>query len=496
MATASSLVVRSTRFGYFYTENGVVPMELARDRARDHAFSFYWVSDHALVTASLFAISAIIAIQLIIGYRTTVATFLSFLLVISLDHRNTLVLSHADLIFALLLFWAMFIPLGERWSIDSLQRNREPRLRVASLGTAAILLQMVYMYLVNGYQKLDSEAWNSGEATPIIFGLDDMTFFLAEPMRQFPTMLMIGGTTWYFMLLASPLLIFLPGRLRILFAFMFIIAHASFAVTVRIGGFAPVALAGAMLFLPTRFWLDLESISRMLGITGSRFARVRGAIEQAGRFIADRLAAPGKPWGVPSYVRDGAYDIGLTCAILVVFVFPTLNLLADGDHIEWEQSTFEERVQDKKRMFAVRQPPWNVFAPNPRNVDRYYVFPAHTEDGELIDLYNDRPFTFERPTGGLHRQYKNYRERFYMNNIRRDEDRRDAPVFLASYLCDKWREKRDIELTHINMYVVNEIVTVDTITEPDQRERRSDLLSTHGCFGNDPVVLDLPEDPP
>ena len=123
----ADLLLRSRNFSFFYTEDGVVPRSLAMDVTPDYAFSVYYLTTSSTLIAALFVLQGLIALQLIVGYKTRVATVLSFLFVVSLDHHNPFVLSYADTLFRLLLFWAIFLPLGERWSIDAAHRTRAPR---------------------------------------------------------------------------------------------------------------------------------------------------------------------------------------------------------------------------------------------------------------------------------------------------------------------------------------------------------------------------------
>lgn len=489
------ILARASTFTLFYTENGVVPQELAEQRTADGAFSLFYFTQDSTVIALLFLIHALVAIQLMIGYKTRLAIILSFLFVISLDHHNPLVLSHADTLFRLLCFWAIFIPLGERWSIDAIHRDREPRTAVFSLGTAAILLQMVYMYAANGTHKLDDPLWRSRDATPLIFGLDDMTYFLAGPMRQFPALLEFLGTMWFLLLIMSPLLLLLHGRPRYVLASLIFCAHLSFTLTVRIGAFGWVGMSGVMLFFQSIFWDDLATLSKRLNLSNRVVIPIHNGISTFGNRLATRLPGVGSGPGLPPGVRGGAYDVGLTLLIMSLFVFPAISFASYKDLIEWDRSSVEQRIESEFRKIGLEQSRWAVFAPSPRTVDRYYVFPALTTNGELLDVYNDRPFSFERPYDELQNIYGNYRQRFYMDIIRRSGDAGSPPEYLADWICGDYA-KRGIELTQINMYVVSERVTRETIDDHSSRERWSSLMSTHACSGHAPEEIELPEDPP
>ncbi len=478
----ADLLLRSRNFTFFYAEDGVVPRSLALQRTSDEVFSFYYVSTEPAVTAALFVVQALIALQLVVGYRTRIATILSFLFVVSLDFRNPFVLSYADTLFRLLLFWAIFLPLGERWSIDAIHANREPRSAVVNAATAMILLQMVYMYVVNWHHKRQSDLWTSGEATPLIMGLDNTTFLLGDLTREFPTLLQYGGLKWYYMLMFAWLLVLLRGRARMLFVALFLGGHATFAITVRIGAFPYVALAGLLLFLQAQFWDDLSTLGKRLGVSPSRLRPDPHDIERLGRLF------PTIHWGIEAdRVRAWLYNL-----ILVVVVLSTVTLavspFAPMNDVVSEET--EDRIDEVASVGGVSQPEWSVFAPHPRTTDRYYVFLAETEDGDRYDVYNDREFTYDRPHDELQKQYGTYRERFYMTSV---QSSNVVASHLADHICAEWEEERQTNLTHINMYEVTERVTLETIDDPSERSREAERFYEHGCGDNPPAVLDEDE---
>ncbi|ADD05804.1 uncharacterized protein Nmag_2239 [Natrialba magadii ATCC 43099] len=484
----ADVLLRARNFTFFYTESGVVPQSLATEMAADNAISVYYFTTDSTVIAALFILTILIAIQLIIGYKTRVATVLSFLLVVSLDHHNPLVLSFADTLFRMLLLWAMFLPLGERWSVDALHADSSPRLGITSLASAAILAQVVYMYVLNGYHKRESELWTSGEATPLIMGLDNTTFLLGDFMRNFPTLLQYGGLTWYYMLLFAWLLILLRGNARTFFVLMFIAGHASFAITVRIGAFAYVAIAGLLLFLQAPVWDRLEALVRSVTHGRSRLIHARTELERLGsRFPKAQVDSE-----TLGRARTTVYTLVLVVAIISLLVVPTLSHLPVAQSIDEEDGP-KERIDDRADAIRVSQPDWTVFAPHPRTVDRYYVFPAETENGEMVDANNERQLTHERPYDELQKQFDTYRERFYMSSVRRGGPDDIVAETLAEHLCETWEEDHGEELTHISMHYVVEDVTHETIDEPMDRDRDVQPIYDHGCGDNEPQTIEPPE---
>jgi len=487
----ADLALRSRNFGFYYTDDGVVPRELAKAMTVDNAFSIFHLTTDPTLIAALFVVHALVAVQLILGYKTRIAIVLSFLFVVSLDHHNPLVTSYADVLFRLLLFWAIFLPLGERWSVDAVLSDTPPRESFVGVASVMILCQVVYMYVVNAYHKAQSELWTGGEATPLVMGLDDMTFLLAPVVREFPTLLQYGGLTWYYMLWASPLLILLAGRLRVPFLLMFVGGHASFAITVRIGAFAYVAMAGLLLFVQTPVWEDGTRLARHVGLEPARMTdRFAGAVAFARGFPDYALTSKRARWAKSTVYIFAVVLVALSMTLLAVTPFLyEAEAIERGDRV----ATAEDEIDDVASAFAVSQPEWSVFAPIPRTTDRYYVFPARTADGELIDVYNDRELTYDRPHDELQRQYGTYRERFYMNSVRRGGFDNDVAPQLAEYLCRTYEDDHGVELTHVNMYAVSEDITLETISDHDERDRESGLIYTHGCGDNEPEELAPPE---
>lgn len=62
------------------------------------------------------------------GYRTRLAVIAGWILLLSVQNRNPMVLNGGDVLFRCLMFWAMFLPLHARWSVDAaLATDVQPR---------------------------------------------------------------------------------------------------------------------------------------------------------------------------------------------------------------------------------------------------------------------------------------------------------------------------------------------------------------------------------
>ncbi len=92
--------------------------DLAPDRTTANGQTWFAVS--------LLLLEALAALALALGWRTRLATLFCFVLEASLLNRNRMVLIGGDILLVCLLFWALFLPLGARWSVDATLSTAPP----------------------------------------------------------------------------------------------------------------------------------------------------------------------------------------------------------------------------------------------------------------------------------------------------------------------------------------------------------------------------------
>ncbi len=184
------------------------------------------------------------------------------MLLVSLHDRNPVLLNGGDVLRRLLLLWAVFLPLGERWSVDARRHSRTPRAWVASLATAGLLLQVVTMYTVNAALKLSGDLWLSGAAIEYVFSLEQFTTPLGDALASYPALLVVLDAAWLVLVAASVLLVVLRGPARAAFVAALAGGHLSVSLTMRLGLFPFVACVALLAFLPPRVWDAVERAVR------------------------------------------------------------------------------------------------------------------------------------------------------------------------------------------------------------------------------------------
>jgi hypothetical protein len=426
----AELAIRATDLNVMYTDDGMFPRaEICRRATTIWNWSFHFASGSGGYQAMLFGLAAGLAMALLAGFETRLAAIGSWLMLVSLHHRVPPILSGAEILFRMLLFWAMFLPLERVWSLDGWLDQRRGRAaipgdkaHVLSVASAAILLQMALMYLFSAIYK-SNLVWLRGEA---IEGILAHSFYGSPAgayLLKFPRLL--TAMTWGTFALewAAPLLLFSPrGATRIRLALIAALAamHVAIGLCLEVGLFSHVALAGLILFLPAEFWN-----SRLL----ARFSRTSEPVQQLAG--AERYRA--KESGPLTYVTQGL------CLMLLLYVL-AINInrlpghpLAPLAPEKWKPLTTALGLGQR----------WGMFEAIPSK-DGWYVARARLKDGSDVDLLRQGAavdWTKPEFPARLYRNHfwqKLFREMAYDDELGFQVLR--APV--AEYFCRDWNARK------------------------------------------------------
>jgi hypothetical protein len=190
------LAVRSRDLEAHYSDAGVLPRTVLFDNilALRPYFSIHILFGSTAFQALLFCIAALAATALIVGWRSRAAAAACWFLTCSLHARNPLVLHGGDDILRLLLFWAMFLPLGGRWSVD---RTRASEVDIedefiCSWASAGLLLQLCFMYLFSGLLKSHPSWRHDGTAVYLALSIDQFATPLGRALLPYHGLLIAG----------------------------------------------------------------------------------------------------------------------------------------------------------------------------------------------------------------------------------------------------------------------------------------------------------------
>src|SRR5581483_5070309 len=268
------LICRSTQLTDHYTDWGILPRQALLSIAGWRA-SLHLATGSTAGQVTLFLIAALFAIALLVGYRTRLMTFLSWVMLMSLQARNPIVLHGGDLLLLSLLFWAMFLPLGTKFSVDAALDKSDAQVpnQHFSAATVALLVQVMSVYFFTALLK-SSPVWlPNGTAVELAMRIDHITTSVGVWMRDLHTLdRMLTYYVWGLELIA-PLLVFVPlffPWIRVAGLVLLIAMHVGFLVCLNIGLFPAVSITSLLAFTPSLVWDKLAARVRSIERMGVR----------------------------------------------------------------------------------------------------------------------------------------------------------------------------------------------------------------------------------
>lgn len=393
------LAFRTPDITFFLTDVGTLPRaDLWRLDPDPYSWSLHALSGSWAWQALLFTLHAAAALALGLGWRTRWATVATWVLAVSLQDRNYQILQGGDVLLRCLLFWAMFLPLGARWSLDARKHGDGPDV-VRSAGSVAIMLQLAGMYLCSGLLKWHP-AWHSeGSALWYALHLDQFATPLGCWLRAHESWLPWLGRGTLVLELTGPFLAFIPWRndwFRSAAVLGFVGFHIGLLLCLELGPFPYVCIAAWLLFIPTCWWDRLRPDPARVLVT----------------------AAPEPWWRETALLMLLAYVVLWNARTIsferVVQVFPrSANLVLEIPRLDQM---------------------WSMFAPFPLHDDGWYVAGATLRDGSQVDLITGRAPDEHQPPGP---PYANERWRKYLMNLYLAENAGWRPTAMTA-LVRRW----------------------------------------------------------
>jgi hypothetical protein len=307
------------------------------------------------------------------------------------------------------------LPLGTQWSVDAHRTTADPPEQVASVATAALLLQVVAVYAVNGVLKLRGEAWLSGDAIRYVFQTEAYALPLADALAGHPGLLAVLSHGWLVLLVASPLLVVFTGRARVLIVATFAAAHVGMAATMRLGLFPLVSLVALVPFLPGRVW------DRIPAHSWTPIAAFDRALP--------RLPRPRIPSNIAATARTTG-TVVVTCLLVVL--------------VAWNAAALGYVDAPESGTVSPQEHRWDMFAPEPRRTTVAYDATGELASGSRIDIAD----------GGL----DGVRWRTYLFSLEQSESELQAAF--GAYLCDQGREV-NATLQTVNVTYKKQIVELN-----------------------------------
>jgi hypothetical protein len=434
--------------------------------------------------ASLYALTAGAIVAFTVGYRTRWATLLLWVLLTSLHNRHPMFGTASDSVRRMMLFWGFFLPLGCRFSLDRRAgRDATPRAPIVRIASAAILLQILFIYIGAGFSK-DYETWvHKGTATILALRLDLFATRLGKALLDFPLFLKATSIFTWWIENVVPFLLLLPlynARLRLLAIAVFYTLHAGLYLTMELSSFPYTMMAVWTIFLPPSWWSWLASLPGRSGVLGSLGSRGETVLAAMSRAFPRRKPKrrSGRPW-----VENSFGKLVVACALTLVVLW---NVETIGRKLNPD---FPRLIVDKnvvKVMSALRlTQSWEVFSPHPSRKDGWLVVVATLRDGSQVDLFRDgQPVNYTKPAH-VADLYKNTRWSKYTSNLFSSGGRKHRKAY-ATMFVRRWnaRHPESRWVQHVELVQMVEWTRPDLSEAPLQKE-----IVWQGDFPSPPRAL-------
>jgi hypothetical protein len=519
-----------------YTDAGIMPRTVLLEEVLSRwAVSLNLMNGKPAFQAVVFVATGVAALGMLLGYRTRLMTILVWVLIISIQWRNPLILNSGDVLLRVLLFWGMFLPLGACWSVDRALK-REPvqlSMRFISLATVALFMQIAFVYWFTVILKTDPSWRTEGTAIYYALGSGQYATRIGDYLYQYPELLKALTFATIGLEAFGPLLLFCPfftGPVRTATALAFMNLHIGLWLTMNIGLFSWTAALCMVCFFPTWFWEQAaklgeafqgrSSLARRLRLAAAhlantylspvqaRLSRMAGAAQPSsgaqpsGAGLGDLTLHPavttktwrgeirpaartpdapetqrGPPGGSGPTILRSSLATNLLALLFLVYVF-LWNLAGVSSF------NLPERLWPPATTLGLDQY-WAMFAPAPPQGDLWHVIPGNLKDGRQVDLlpvakgdFSLHKLSWAKPPYGRD-IYNNERWRKYLENLNNDQ-LSNQRLYFGQYICREWNARH----TGAEQLRTFEITYMWQPTYLDYRQGTPEkvVLWAHSCF--------------
>ncbi len=409
------LSLRAGSLTAMVTDVGVLPRRLMDPWMRETIAPLHSLSGSLPLQVALHLLAFASALLLLVGRFTRVAAVVSWILLLSLQARNPLVLNFGDAILRTGLFWALFLPLGSHWSLDAARSGPPDPRPVCSVASAGFLLQICFLYFFTAVEKSGRDWHEDGLALYYALQLDWLALPPALWLRDqlLATKLLTRATL--VLEYVGPFLLLMPFWPVRLFAVLgFWALHLGISATLNIGFLFPwIDITVLAAFLPREVW-------DALGVLGRR---VLGGAPPS---PAPERPAPRLPVRLPT-------RIGSALAAVLIALVLVANILGMG-----KDGRLPAPLARGLRAVGLEQR-WEMFSPDVPRRDGWFVMPARLADGRVIDAgFHGPALAWEKPAS-ISGDFPTARwGTLLMNQLSNQRANGNLRRAYARYVCHEW----------------------------------------------------------
>lgn len=513
------LVVRSTSLVAHYTDAGTFPrVDLLEWFAPWHEWPIciHLVGGSTWSVALVFAVHFAALLALLLGYKSRIAAFVSWLLFASVLSRNPFLSYGGDVFLRLLLFWSFLLPVGGAWSFDRIASRRQaptptgedaeagdagdalappdsppPAMAGSSSGawrsvaSAGLLVQVCIVLFFAGAPKAGTTAWSEGVGIAFALDQEESTRALGWILRDHPALTRLLDYSVLVIEIASSILLLLPSRVLRVFVILVVWGMlAGITATMWVGIFPYLMAASLLVFVPGEVW---DACARLVR-SGSATSRALEAIARAaGHAVAvlSRFVAASPPLPRPWPMRRVFVEATAGLALVYVLVW-NVGLWRNADYEAPRPLAWFGYVTQFRQA-------WGMFGEFSQT--GWFVIPGRLGDGREVDLAVAggplptleetlaTPLSFERPAFVPDRFHDVHW--FAQYRIMRQYPDQDGHfLYYGRYLCREWnRRHADADsLRSFEILFFHREVGAHLERRPVTADYTRSVLWRHDCF--------------
>jgi hypothetical protein len=396
-------------------------------------------------------IALIIALLFLAGYKTRLMTILAWIFVVSIQNRNFIILQGGDDYIRLLLFWSIFLPLGAKFSVDSLMTDIKYKTnQYISPANIGYIFQIFFLYFFAALLK-NNPIWNV-DFTAIYYSLriDIFVTPIGKFMYQFRELLQPLTMFVYYLELFVGFIILFPFYnyiFRTIAVILIIGLHIGIGTTLDIGHFPWVAIVAAIGLMPTETMdLLVRWLEKLLKKARLDFSFISSFFKK--RFEFDHSKAKIKK---PNHKLNNFVNLAVAVIIFTITIFSyawNTNNLRNTIPLSSE-------IRNVMLFFRLDQN-WGMFAPFPFMDDGWYVLIGEDTNGKVISLFGKNQKTsIDKKPENYYNEFPNERWRKFMTNLWY-VSYHSYRERLLEFQCSEWNIENEIKLKKIDMYYMLE----------------------------------------
>lgn len=166
-----------------YGDRGLVPPEVLEWHQLDLHLSLFHLAGSDAAVIALYAAMLLALAALAAGFHTRTAAIASFLLQLSLEHRNPLIANANEQMFTIVTFWLCFADSGAALSLDA-RRGPARRWR-GCLAWRALQIELCVCYGLAAAWKLADPDWRAGDMMFYVIAKADHWWVSLLPLLDF-----------------------------------------------------------------------------------------------------------------------------------------------------------------------------------------------------------------------------------------------------------------------------------------------------------------------